>query len=86
MAFDKEELKQLDHLLEARLNEQRSLIMLDVRTLLRPIVDDLEDVKKQLGRIFQTLSEDVAVAYKDIEVLKRKVTRMEREIAILKGR
>lgn len=86
MAFDKGELKQLDHLLGSRFNEQRSLILLDVRTLLRPIINDLEDVKKQLGQIFQALSEDVAVAYKDIEALKKKVARMEREIAVLKGR
>lgn len=82
MAFDKQELAQLGELLD----NQRSLITLDVKTLLRPIVQDIEKIKERLDQLFRMINEDVGAAYKDIVILKRKVARMEREIAVLKGR
>ena len=86
MAFDKEELKQLGELFD----NQHSLIVTDVKVLLeqelRPIRDDLDWMKKRLDQLFKMVSEDIAVAYKEIESLKRTIKNLEKRVVALEHR
>ncbi len=90
MAFDKEELIQLNQILRDQLEDQRSLTMLDVKILLHqelhPIREDLEFVKERLDQLFKMASEDIGVAYQKIESLKRTVNKLEKRIVALERR
>ena len=86
MAFDKEELQQLRDLL----NDQHSVVMLDAKILLqqelRPLREDLELLKERMDQLFKMASEDVGVAYQEIESLKRSVNKLEKRIVALERR
>lgn len=98
MSFDKEEIQQLEKLFDANwqktekaleiqwqktdeaLDNQRSLIMFDVRSLIK---EELDPLKKQLDQLFKMSSEDIQVAYHDIETLKSQVKKHDMRITVL---
>ena len=100
MALNKEELQQLDSLLGDRLDKQRSdlehhfdqrlsirlhqhqsALMVDIQSLLQ---QELEDIRTALKRLYKTESEDVGAAYSDIELLKQRIDKLEKELRALK--
>jgi len=98
MAFDKEELKQLNSLLNDRfegqnallndrLEGQRSLIMSDTRSLLeeqlKPIKAEIEYLKQRLDRLFDMVNEDIRTALTEIEDVKKRVAKLEHQVATL---
>lgn len=87
MAFDKEEIQQLEQILTRKFDEQRSVIMADTATLLeqklRPIREDISYVKQRLNALFEMESEDIQMNYKEIEKLKAHVRQLEQRIAAL---
>lgn len=97
MAFDKEELKQLGNLFDRQhklivgetrelVEGTRSSIMTDIRSLLRPIIDDIAEIKQKIDQLYKMVNDDLGVAYKEIDVLKRQVTKLERRITVLEKR
>lgn len=95
MAFDKKEIKQLEELFSAErvqvkklLDDQRSAIMVDTELLLeqklRPIREELEYIKKRLDALYDMESEDIKASYKDIDRLKKRVSKLELQVAELK--
>jgi DNA repair exonuclease SbcCD ATPase subunit len=90
MAFDKEQLQQLEMLFDrqrieliGKMDEQRSDIMADIRSLLQPIKDDLVDIKMRLDELTKTEADDIDEAIIEIEALKKKVKQLEHRLAVL---
>lgn len=90
MAFDKEQIQQLNNLLiqqleqfkhklmqrfEVKLNDQRSAIMADTRIVLNV---ELHHIREHLRKLAEMESEDVTAAYEDIVKLKKRIERLER--------
>ncbi len=83
MAFDKEELKQLEGLFEI----QRNVIMSDTRSLLeeqlKPIKEEIAYLKQRLDRLFDMVNEDIHAAFAEIEDVKKRVAKLEHQVARL---
>lgn len=77
MAFDKEELKQLDDHLDNRFNKIHSEIIFDIKSIIQPLKDDVEYMKERLDQSFETESEDILAVYSDIDNLKKRVRKLE---------
>jgi len=86
--------KNLLEYMDKRFEAQRADILADTRAMIREelaaqlqlIRDDIADVKKRLDRFFAMESEDVKVAYMDIEELnglKKKIVQLEQRVAVL---
>ncbi len=92
MAFDNNELKQLKELFDAQESRLRSVITQDVQSMLNEqelklrtfIQTEINEVKERLDRLFKTESEDVSAAYDEIEKLKKRLAKLERQVALLK--
>jgi hypothetical protein len=79
MAFDKEELQQLEALFQKqrddlidKMDDQRIGIMSDVRSLLQPIKDDLAYLKQEIREVKKMAVEDVEQAFGENDRLKKK--------------
>lgn len=74
MPFDTQEKTELRSLLD----ELRSMVALDTRAAIQ---EELLEVKEQLNKLFRMESEDVDIAYQEIEALKKRMAKLEQKIA-----
>jgi len=77
---------EVGELLDVKLESHRSMIMLDVRTLLGPIIEDIGNIKERLDQLFRLIHEDIGLAFKEIESLKRTVRKLEKRIVAVERR
>lgn len=77
MAFGKEELQQLDSLFDSHLSQQERRLRLVIK-------EEIDEVKEHLDRLFNMENEDILSAYGEIEDLKKRVTKLERQLSTLK--
>lgn len=82
MAFTKEELGQLATVIDDRLDRR----FIEERAYYRQLIkDELADIRMQLEKLTEREEDDATSALKEIESLKKRLTRAEREIAKLKS-
>lgn len=67
--------------IQSMLNSLRSDIMLDTRVLLN---QELEDIRIELKRLRNIETEDTLAIGSDVERLKERMIKLEREVAALK--
>ncbi len=79
MAFDKDEIQQLDHILTRKFDEQHSALVIE----LLPLKEDLAYVKHRLDELYKMENEDVEQAFGEIEALKKKVKQLEHRLTLL---
>lgn len=74
-------------MLSTALEAQRADIMRDTRALLeqelRPIRDELASIKEKLEQLEKREDEDTLMMFREVELLKKKIKRLESRIAML---
>ena len=75
--LDKNDLLQISQLLDEKIDP--------IIQRLNSIEEEITDIKITLERIDKRSDEDVKITYQEIEMLKKRIINMEKEIKILKA-
>lgn len=83
MSLTKQDLQQIDQLLETRLKPIREDIQYVKEKFgseLKEIKDRLDRIERKVNQLHKTEDEDIKMAYKEIESLKKRVKRLELQL------
>jgi len=80
MPLIKTDLQEISKLLDDKLDKQHSVIILDVKTLIR---QELEPLKARVDQLYKLVHDDVGLAFKEIETLKKRIKKLEVKVGIL---
>ncbi|MEX2012693.1 MAG: hypothetical protein WD970_03035 [Patescibacteria group bacterium] len=81
MTLTKDDLKQFRGLLSDFRSDLRSEIHLDMKVLLE---QELRPLKERVEQLYRMVNDDIGLAFKEIETLKKRIKKLETRVSSLK--
>jgi tetrahydromethanopterin S-methyltransferase subunit G len=76
-------IEKLDKRIDERIGELHARISLEIKMSLSPLENSLYDIKEELKRLNQRETGDIGGAYNDIADVKKRLAKLERQVAKL---
>lgn len=62
------------------LEDLRSEIASDTKGLIKPLEEEMQQIRERVDRLYEMETEDIKAAFRDIEVLRKKINTLEMSI------